>query len=86
MPAGEDLEPCFGCLGIDVAEAVQERGRAPFEFSKDPLDGVPISVATYLKSEPSSGQRGLEVLSAIDQKYGGFDIVFLAKFSQKNFG
>jgi hypothetical protein len=39
-----------------------------------------------LKSEASSGQRGLEVLSAIDQKYGGFDVVFLAKFPQKDLG
>jgi hypothetical protein len=39
-----------------------------------------------LKSESRSGQRSLEVLSAIDQKHGGFDIVFLAEFAQKNLG
>jgi hypothetical protein len=39
-----------------------------------------------VKSEASSGQRGLVVLSAIDQKHGGFDGVFLAKFPQKDLG
>jgi len=28
----------------------------------------------------------LEVLSAIDQKHGGFDVVFLAEFPQNNLG
>jgi hypothetical protein len=43
-------------------------------------------MAFSLKSEPSSSKRGLEVLSAIDEKYGGFDLVFLAKFSEKYLG
>ena len=37
-----------------------------------------------LKSEACSGQRSLEVLSAVDQKHGGFDVVFLAEFTQEN--
>ena len=39
-----------------------------------------------MKSEPSSGKRGLEVLSAIDEKHGRFDGVFLAQFSEENLG
>jgi len=29
---------------------------------------------------------GLEILSAIDEKHGGFDIVFLAEFSKEHLG
>ena len=43
-------------------------------------------MAFSLKSEPRSGKCSLEVLSAIDEKYGGFDLVFLAKFSEKDLG
>jgi superoxide dismutase len=39
-----------------------------------------------LKSKPSSGERSLEVLSAIDEEYGGFDIVFLTQFTEKDLG
>ncbi|SDX83090.1 hypothetical protein SAMN05216564_1201 [Halopenitus persicus] len=39
----------------------------------------------YLKSEPSSGKRGLEVFRAVNKKHGGFDIVFLTQFAQENF-
>jgi hypothetical protein len=42
-------------------------------------------VATYLKSEPSSGKRSLEVFRAVNKKHGGFDIVFLTQFAQENF-
>jgi len=53
-----------------------------FEFSENSFDGVPISIPFSVKSEPSSGQRSLEVLSSIDQKHGGFDVVVLANFSE----
>ena len=43
-------------------------------------------MATHLKSEPDPLQRSLEVLSTINEKYGGFDIVFLAKFTEKDLG
>jgi len=56
------------------------------EFSKNLFDGVPISMSRSLKSETSSGQCSVEVLSAIDEKHDGFDIVFLAEFSQEDFG
>jgi len=69
-----------------VAETVGERGSPTLEFSENAFDGVLISSSFSLKSEASSGQRSLEVLSAIDEKYGGFDIVFLAEFSQKDLG
>jgi hypothetical protein len=42
-------------------------------------------VATYLKSESSSGKRSLEVFRAVDEKYGGFDIVLSTQFAQENF-
>jgi len=31
-------------------------------------------------------KRSLEVLCAIDEKFGSFDIVFLPKFAQEDFG
>jgi hypothetical protein len=40
-------------------------------------------VARYLKSEASSGKRSLEVFRAVDEKHGGFDIVFLTQFAQE---
>ncbi len=43
-------------------------------------------MALCLKSEPSSGKRSLEMLTAINEKHGGFNIVFLAKFSEKDLG
>jgi hypothetical protein len=69
-----------------VAEAVRERRRSSLEFSKDPFDSIPISVAFMLKSEASSLESSLEVLSAIDEKHGGFDIVFLPQFAEEEFG
>jgi len=39
-----------------------------------------------LKSQPCSVKRGLEVVRIINEKYGVFDIVSPAKFSQKYFG
>jgi hypothetical protein len=77
LPASETLQPVFGCFWIDVAEAVRKRRGSSFEFSKDPLDSIPISVATHLKSEASSVKRSLEVCCAVNEKDGGFDIVFL---------
>ena len=53
------------------------------QFSKDPFDSVVISVETHLKSESSSLQCSLEVLSAIDEKDGGFDIVFMSEFAEE---
>jgi hypothetical protein len=69
-----------------VAETVGERQSPTLKFSKDSLDGIPISILFSLKSEPSSGQRSLEVLGAIDQTYDGFDIVFVTKLSEKDLG
>jgi len=57
-----------------------------FQFPENPFDGVPISVATRLKSESSSLQRGLEVLRAVNEKDGGFNIVFLLEFAEEDLG
>jgi hypothetical protein len=83
VPASEGLEPCFGCFWFDVAETVRERRRSTLQFSKNPLDGIPISVATHLKSEASSVERSLEVFRSIDEEFDCFDIVFLLKFAEK---
>jgi len=40
----------------------------------------------HLKSESSSLQRGLEVLSAIDEKDSVFDIVSLSQFAEEALG
>jgi len=54
------------------------------QFAKNPFDGIPISSATHLKSEASPVKSSLEVLSAVDEKFGGFDVVFFSKFAQEN--
>jgi hypothetical protein len=59
-----------------VAEAVRERRGSALQLSEDSLDSISISAATHLKSEASSLQCGLEVLGTVDEKDGGFDIVF----------
>jgi len=69
-----------------VTEAVRERRGSALQFSKDPFDSVAISVATHLKSESSSLQKSLEVLSAIDEKDGGFDIAFVPEFVEEDLG
>ena len=86
VPAIEGLEPRFSCSWVDVAEAVRKRRRSTLELAKNPFDSVPISVATELKSEASSTKRGLEVLGAIDEKDGGFDVVFFSQFAEEDFG
>jgi hypothetical protein len=86
VPASEALELRFGGFWFDVAEAVRKRRRTALQLAKNPFDGVPISSATHLKSEASPVKRGLEVLSAVDQKHGRFDRVFLAQFSEEDLG
>jgi hypothetical protein len=84
VPASEGLEPRLGGVWFDVAEAVRKRRRTPFQLSKNPFDSVPISVATHLKSEACSAERRLEMVGAIDEKHGSFDIVFLAEFREEH--
>ncbi len=86
VPASETLEPIFGCFRLNVAEAIRERRGSALEFSKNPFDNIPISVARYLKSEAYSLQCGLEVLGTINEKFGCFDVVFLLEFVEKYFG
>jgi len=80
VPASETLQPIFGCFRFDVTEAVRKRRGSTLQLPKNPFDSVPISVARHLKSESSSLKCSLGGLSAIDQKYGGFDIVLLLQF------
>jgi len=68
-----------------VTEAVRKRRGSTLRFSKNPFDSVPISVATHLKSEYSSLEYSLEMLSTSNEKNGSFNIVFLPKFAQENF-
>ena len=68
-----------------MTEAVRKRGDSALQFSENPFDSVPVSVATHLKSEANSGKRSLNVLSTIDEKFEGFDIVFLLQFAKENF-
>jgi hypothetical protein len=69
-----------------VTEAVRKRGDSAFEFSKDPFDSIPISVAAHLKWEAGSLECSLEMLGATDEKRGSFDIVFLAEFAEEHLG
>jgi hypothetical protein len=59
--ANEALKSIFGCFGFDVAEAVRKRRGSTLQLSKDSF--VPISVATDPKSESSSLQYSLAVMS-----------------------
>jgi hypothetical protein len=43
-------------------------------------------VATHLKSEATSVVCSLEMVGAIDEKHGIFDIVFLAEFTEGHLG
>jgi len=47
------------------------------------FDGVPISVATYLKSESESGEGTFEVGGVIDEKLGLIEVVFGAEFAER---
>ena len=67
-----------------MTEAIRERGGPTLQFSEDPFDSIPISVATHLKSESSSLQCSLEVLSAINEEDCGFDIVFFSQFAKED--
>jgi hypothetical protein len=67
-----------------VAEEVRKRRHSTLQLPKNSFDGVPISVATHLKSESRSLQRGLEVLSAINEKDSGFDIVIFSQFAEED--
>jgi hypothetical protein len=86
VPAGEGLEPFFGCFWFDVAEAVRKRRVTALQFSENPFDSIPISVAKYLRSEPCSLQCSLEGLRAIDEENGSFNVVFLLQFAEKDLG
>jgi hypothetical protein len=49
-----------------------------FEFFIQAFDGVPIPVGDVLESESVAATGFLEPLSAIDEKHGVGDVVFLA--------
>jgi len=84
VPSSEGFQPRFGGFWVDVTDAIRERRGQPLQFSEDPFDSIPISVATYLKSESSSLQCGLEVLGAINEKDSRFDIVLVPQFVEEN--
>jgi hypothetical protein len=43
-------------------------------------------VAARLKSEAGPMKCGLEVFRAIDEKHGGFDVVFFSQLTKKDLG
>jgi len=69
-----------------VAEAVRKRRGAAFQPSEDPFNGMPISVAFCLNSASRSVKCSLEGVGAIDEKDGGFGVVFVPKFSAEHLG
>lgn len=44
---------------------------------------VPISIASHLNSEPKSLQCGVELVQSIDEIRGLLDLLFFAKFTEK---
>jgi hypothetical protein len=49
-----------------------------FYLSEDAFDGSPIAMGFVSAIEAVSIEGGLEPIDAVDEKHGGFDIVFLA--------
>jgi hypothetical protein len=55
-----------------------KREGSSFYHSKQTFDGIPIAVAFVSAIEAVSIEGSFEPLSIVDEKHGGFDIVFLA--------
>jgi hypothetical protein len=56
-----------------VTEAVRKRRGSGFYLSEDTFDGIPVSMATHMKSESYSLKRGLEVGRVINEKFSSLD-------------
>ena len=57
-----------------------------FSSQKNLFNDITISMTTLLQSASISLQRGLEVLSVINEKDSSFDIVYLAQFAEEDIG
>ena len=81
----EGLKPCFGGVRRCVAEVVCELPSTAFQLFKHAFESIPILVIDMVESEPELEQGGFEPGYAIDEKHGGFDVMFLADFCQELF-
>ena len=72
------LEPVFGSLRIGVSERIFERSGSSFYLSINTFYRVPIPVCFVLESEAMSMECGVEPRGAVDEEFGGFDVVFRA--------
>jgi hypothetical protein len=50
------------------------------------FDGIPISIASHLKSDPKSLHSGFEVVRSVNEKRGLLNLLFLAEFAEKQHG
>jgi len=56
-----------------------------FYLTKETFDSIPIAVEFISAIEAVSIKGGLEPLSVVNEKHGGFNIVFLPQFAKENF-
>lgn len=57
-----------------------------FYLTKYMFDSIPVSVTLCLQSEDSSLEYSLVVFRAVNEKYGGFDLMLLPQFFTHYFG
>jgi hypothetical protein len=77
-PDSEGLEPRFYCRRLHVAKRIWKGRSLSFYFSKEVSDGIPIAMEFVSAIEAMAVESSFEPLGIIDEKHGGFDIVFLA--------
>jgi len=65
-----------------MIRTIRNRRGSTLELVEYPLDSIPNSVATHLKSKASVVEYSLGILGIIDEKYSDLDIVFLAEFAE----
>lgn len=86
MVDGEGLQPRFGDVRIDVAEAVGKLSGLSFYFSKGTFDSIPIPMRDVSESEAESVEGAVEPRASIDEEGGVVHLVFLAEFVEKHPG
>ena len=80
------LEPVFGGFRFGVSERIFEQRGSSFYLRIDTFYRVSITVCFVLESENMSMECGLEPWRAIDEEFGGLDVVFRAQVAEEAFG
>jgi hypothetical protein len=86
IPDGEGLEPRFDGFELRVPKRILKRRGSSFYLTEDTFDGVPISVATHLKSEAKSARCCFQIVRTVNEKRRLVDGVLLPEFTQEQTG